>query len=72
MMTEGTEVVSEVLTEVWGMFMDDGLLWRSAFDTKKRALEASDSTPLKVSRKRASATRKRKEGYFKIIRKAWG
>lgn len=71
MMIDGTEVMNEVLTKAWGMFIDDGL-WRAIFETKEKALEAVDTAALKDLRKRATGHRNRKERYFGIIRKAWG
>ena len=70
MLVDGTEVVNEVLTEAWGMLIDDGL-WRAIFETKEQALTAIDTTQLKDLRKRAGTNRNRKEAYYKTIQKAW-
>ena len=70
-MVDGTEMMNKVLSEAWGMFMDDGL-WRSLFESKEQALAAIGTTQLKDLRKRATTNRNRKSAYFKTFQKAWG
>ena len=57
---DGTEIAHEIITEVWGMLMDDGL-WRARFAGKQEASKALDLTILQDIRKRATANRGRKE-----------
>ena len=71
MTVNGTEIMNEVLTEVWAMMVDDGL-WRALYPTRESALEALDTSQLRDLRKRAGGNRNRKEGYFKIVQAAWG
>ncbi len=60
MFVDGTEIANEIITEAWGMLMDDGL-WRARFASKQEASKALDSTILQDIRKRATANRGRKE-----------
>ena len=41
-MTGGTEIMNEILTETWGMLIDDGL-WKAKFATKNDACQHLDS-----------------------------
>ena len=70
LLVDGTEVVNEVLTEAWGMMIDDGL-WRALFATKEQALAAIDTAHLRDLRKRAGTNRNRKENFYKAIQRAW-
>ena len=65
-MTDGTEIMNEILIETWGMLIDDGL-WRARYDTKDEACRQLDSALLKDLRKRATTNRNRKEKYVKQI-----